>query len=86
MNLAGINDGDLVLCKKDYKPREGSNVVALIGDDATIKELHVENNAIVLKPRSSNPEHKPLIFIGEDGIKIQGVVVAKLDKINSDIF
>jgi DUF2075 family protein/DNA replication protein DnaC len=81
MNKAGINDGDLVLCKKDYHPREGSNVVALIGDNATIKELHFENGTIVLKPCSSNLEYKPLIFINEEEIKIQGVVVRVLNRL-----
>ena len=43
MNKAGINDGDLVLCVKNYQPEIGKKVVALIGDDATIKEYHKEN-------------------------------------------
>ena len=78
MNLAGINDGDLVLCRKNYHPEEGNNVVALIGDDATIKEYRRENGAVVLKPKSSNPNHKPLIFTNNDEIKVQGVVVCVL--------
>ncbi len=78
MNLAGINDGDLVLCVKNYHPQEGNNVVALIGDDATIKEYHRDNGAVVLKPKSSNPNHRPLIFINNDEIKVQGVVVCVL--------
>ena len=68
MNLAGINDGDLVLCRKDYHPVEGNKVVALIGDDATIKELRYENGAVVLNPKSNNPKHKPLIFTENDEI------------------
>jgi DUF2075 family protein/DNA replication protein DnaC len=75
MNLAGINDGDLVLCRKNYHPEEGNNVVALIGDDATIKEYRRENGMVVLKPKSSNPKHKPLRFINNDEIKVQGVIV-----------
>lgn len=85
MNKAGINDGDLVLCKKDYHPREGSNVVALIGDDATIKELHFENGAVVLKPRSNNSEHKPLIFTEEE-IRIQGSIIMVLEEGDNLIF
>jgi SOS-response transcriptional repressor LexA len=79
MNQAGINDGDLVLCRKDYHPEVGNRVVALIGDDATIKEFHREDDSVVLKPRSSNPRHQPLIFTDDDEIKIQGVVVGVLE-------
>jgi SOS-response transcriptional repressor LexA len=80
MNRAGINDGDLVLCRKDYHPEEGNRVVALIGDDATIKEFHREEDSVILKPRSSNPRHQPLIFTDNDEIKIQGVVVSVLER------
>jgi hypothetical protein len=80
MDLAGINDGNLVLCKKDYYPKDGDSVVALIGDDAVIKEFHCENGVIFLNPRSSNHEHKPLRFINDEDIKIQGIVVRVLEK------
>lgn len=80
MNKAGINDGDLVLCRKNYLPEKGDKVVALIGDDATIKEYHKENNCIVLKPCSTNSKHKPLKFTINDEIKIQGVVIRVLGK------
>ena len=80
MNKAGINDGDLVLCRKDYHPEVGNKVVALIGDDATIKEFHRENDCVILKPCSTNPEHKPLKFTSNEEIKVQGVVVRVLEK------
>lgn len=82
MNQAGINDGDLVLCIKNYHPEEGNNVVALIGDDATIKEYRRENGMVVLKPRSSNSKHESLKFTNNDEIKVQGVVVCVLNDID----
>lgn len=78
MNLVGINDGDLVLCRKNYHPEEGNNVVALIGDDATIKEYRRENGVVLLKPKSRNQIHKPLRFTSNDEIKVQGIVVCVL--------
>ena len=80
MNKAGINDGDLVLCRKNYHPEEGNKVVALIGDDATIKKFHRENDYVILEPCSTNPEHKSLKFTPNDEIKVQGVVVRVLEK------
>ncbi len=78
MNQARINDGDLVLCRKNYHPEEGNIVVALIGDDATIKEYRRENGVVVLKPRSSNSKHKPLVFTSNEEMSVQGVVVRVL--------
>ena len=52
-------------------------IVALIDTDATVKEFHrSRGDAIVLKPRSTNPEHKPIILT--DDFQIQGVVVTSL--------
>ncbi len=79
MNKAGINDGDYVLCIKNYHPEIGNKVVALIGDDATIKEYRRENGRVILKPNSTNSIHQPLIFDNNDDIKIQGVVVRVLN-------
>jgi SOS-response transcriptional repressor LexA len=80
MNKAGINDGDLVLCVKNYHPEIGNKVVALIGDDATIKEYHREGDTVVLKPNSTNPKHQPLIFTDNEEMKVLAVVFRVLDR------
>lgn len=80
MNKAGINDGDLVLCVKNYHPEIGNKVVALVGDDATIKEYHREGNAVILRPCSTNPKHQPLKFTDNEEMSVQGVVVRVLLK------
>ncbi len=80
MNKAGINDGDLVLCVKNYHPEIGNKVVALIGDDATIKEYHNNGKVVTLKPRSDNPKHQPLVFTDNEEMKVLGVVVRVLDQ------
>jgi DUF2075 family protein len=80
MNKAGINDGDLVLCQKNYHPVEGNKVVALIGDDATIKIYTREGDNVVLKPSSTNPEHKDIIFTDNSEISVQGVVIRVLKR------
>ena len=43
MNNAGINEGDLVLVKKQDIGEAGQRVVALVGDNATIKRLVKES-------------------------------------------
>ena len=79
MNKTGINDGDLVLCVKNYHPEIGNKVVALIGDDATIKEYQREGDMVVLKPNSTNPKHEPLKFSNNEEMSVQGVVVRVLE-------
>jgi DUF2075 family protein len=74
MNMAGINDRDLVLCKQQLKAETGDRVVALLGgENVTIKEYGPRENGIrLLIPRSTNRKHKPIT--PEDGDSVQGVV------------
>lgn len=76
MDKAGINEGDIVLVKQQSTAIEGDKVVALIDGEATIKEFHHTQNMIILKPKSSNKEHKPIILT--DDFQVQGVVVASI--------
>lgn len=77
MNEIGVEDGDYILCRKNYSAESGVAVV-LIGDDATLKEIHYESDGLLLKPRSSNPEHKPRKLVEGDEFKVLGVFVKKL--------
>lgn len=77
MNKAGIDDGDLVLIKKQADADPGDKVVALIGDEATIKTLKKGENCIILEPKSTNPIHKPLYIF--ENLQIQGKVVGKIN-------
>lgn len=72
MNLADIDDGDLVLIRQVQTARNGDRVVALIDDEATIKEFHHLGSMIALKPKSSNPTHQPIVLTND--FKIQGIV------------
>jgi repressor LexA len=76
MNLAGINDGDIVLVRQQGSARNKEIVVALIDDEATIKEFNAADNMIILKPKSSNPAHKPIILTRD--FMVQGIVVTTI--------
>lgn len=79
MNLAGINDGDLVLCRQQLKADTGNKVVALLGDNVTIKEYGPRIDGVrLLLPKSSNKDHAP-ITPGE-GDSVQGVVQEVLNQ------
>jgi repressor LexA len=74
MNKKGINSGDLLLIRQQNTARDGDIVVALINDEATVKEFNRGKGVIVLKPYSKNPKHKPIIVT--ENLMIQGVVTS----------
>ena len=50
---AGILDGDYILVKKQNTANNGQIVVALIGDEATVKTFYKEKDHIRLQPENS---------------------------------
>ncbi|HHY44503.1 MAG TPA: transcriptional repressor LexA [Firmicutes bacterium] len=56
---AGIFDGDYVLVKQQDYADNGDIVVALLGDEATVKVFYREKDAIRLQPR--NPRLAPIV-------------------------
>ena len=79
MNKRGISDGDLVLVRQQMAAENGEVVVALIDDEATIKELHMSDRMIVLRPKSTNKQHKPIILT--EDFQIQGAVVTSIPEL-----
>ena len=73
MNLAGINNGDLVLCRFSEKAETGDRVVALLGGEkVTIKFYDKMDDKRILLPKSTNKVHKPII--PNEGDMVQGIV------------
>ena len=58
MKNAAILDGDLVVCHKTPSAEDGDIVVALLGDEATVKRFFREGDQIRLQPE--NPEFEPI--------------------------
>lgn len=73
----GIRNGDLVVIRKQNKARYGQAVVALIGDDATIKTFKPEKRRVVLHPE--NPQMQDII-VAPDECRVIGVVVGCIHK------
>jgi repressor LexA len=69
----GIRDGDYIIVEGRDAANQGETVVALIGDEATVKKYYRENDGrIRLQP--ANPSVGP-IYVPEEGLQIRGVVV-----------
>lgn len=73
MNLRKIYDGDLAIVKRQQAAEAGQNVVALINDEATIKELVPAQGKVLLKPHSTDKSIQPIIL--QEDFMVQGIVV-----------
>jgi repressor LexA len=68
----GIQDGDFVVVRRRDRADPGEMVVALVGDDATLKRIYPEGRLVRLQP--ANPTMQPLLVPAEQ-VRVQGVVV-----------
>ncbi|UCD63670.1 MAG: transcriptional repressor LexA [Candidatus Zixiibacteriota bacterium] len=59
MRDAGILDGDIVVVQKQQVARKGDIVVAIIGDEATVKRYHPDGRQVRLLPE--NDAYEPII-------------------------
>ena len=77
MDAARINDGDVVIVRRQEMVENGQIAVVLInGEDATLKRFSQNGNIVTLMPQSSNPTHQPFVFdLTETKIDILGLVV-----------
>ncbi|MEG1448545.1 MAG: S24 family peptidase, partial [Oscillospiraceae bacterium] len=67
----GMNSGDIIIARKTNVANNGQIVVALIGDEATVKEFHKEKGHFRLQPYNSSME--PIVV---DKVDILGIVVS----------
>ena len=68
---AGILDGDIVVAEQSPVAEDGDIVIALIGDEATVKSFYRENGRIRLQPQ--NKTMKPIIT---DEVTVLGKVIS----------
>ena len=77
MRDEGIKDGDLVLVKKQESATRGDIVVAVIGEEATVKKFYPDRGRVRLEP--ANPDFGPIIVDkNAPGFFIAGKVVGLL--------
>ena len=74
---AGIDDGDMVLVRRQETAHDGDIVVAYVeGEGNTLKRLRHKGNKVIL-----HPENPKLADIPVDFLKVQGVAVWVFKKI-----
>lgn len=69
---AAILEGDIVIVRRGPVQESGAIVVALVGDDATVKTLRLRRSRVVLEP--ANPAYEPFTP-DPDNLQILGRVI-----------
>ncbi len=69
---AGILDGDIVIVRRQPAAESGDVVVALVGDEATVKRLRLRSGRIELHPE--NPAYAPIVAV-PGAVRVLGKVV-----------
>jgi len=76
MRDAGIADGDIVVARRQETAQDGEIVVALLGDEATVKTFYRENSGVVrLQPE--NPDYEPIF---SEEVSIMGKVAMAIKR------
>lgn len=73
---AGVLEGDVVIVRQRDQARPGDMVVALLGDEATVKYYRPRGDRIELVP--ANPKYEPIRVTSETEFRILGVVTGVL--------
>ena len=79
---AGIFDGDYVFIRKQLQASSGEIVVAMIGDEATVKRYYPEGDTIRFQP--ANAAMSPIIVRKRDfrSVNLLGVVIGVYRKLS----
>lgn len=77
MNAARIQDGDILIVRRQDEVENGEVAVVMVGDeDATVKRFYATGSTITLMPQSTNPDHQPQIYdTAMTSIRVIGKVV-----------
>ena len=77
MNALRINDGDVIIVRRQDEVEQGEIAVVLVDEeDATVKRFYSSNTTVTLMPQSTNPEHKPQMYdLSKTLIRVLGKVV-----------
>jgi len=81
MIKAGIFDGDIAIAQQQSVADHGDIVIALLGDEATVKRFYRKNKVIILQPE--NDTMRPIRISEGSDFKILGKVMATLHRIEN---
>jgi repressor LexA len=82
MIKAGIYDGDIAIAQQQLAANHGDIVIALLGDETTLKRFYRKSNVITLQPE--NDAMQPIRVSEGSDFKILGKVIATLHRIGNE--
>ena len=74
MDLAGMDEGDLLVVDRSPEPKNGDIVIMSINNEFTVKRYVKDDKGLRLLPESSNPIYKPILPKDYDEWRFIGVV------------
>ena len=75
-----IEEGDYLIIDQESEVENGDTVVAIIDNCATVKNISLKNDdMIVLYPESNNPKHQPIYLDSNSDFLINGKVIKVLN-------
>jgi len=77
MTGAGILPGDVVVVRRQRTASSGEIVVALVGDEATVKRLNFRDRQVELRPE--NPAYEPIVFAPRELTLLGKVIEVRRD-------
>lgn len=77
MTGAGIDDGDIVLVRRQPDVESGEIAVVSLGDEATLKRVYKHPEKGIIELRPANPAYESIILLPEDAenVRILGKVI-----------
>jgi repressor LexA len=82
MRKAGIYDGDIAIAQQQSVADHRDIVIALLGDEATVKRFYRKSKVIMLQPE--NDTMQPIRVREGSDFKILGKVIATLHRIENE--
>lgn len=82
MIKAGIYDGDIAIAQEQSVADHGDIVIALLGDEATVKRFYRKNKVIILEPE--NDTMQPIRVSEGSDFKVLGKVIVTLHRIGNE--
>jgi repressor LexA len=88
MRDAGILEGDVVIVRRDARPRDGHVVVAMVGDEATVKTLRRtkdERGRRRVELHPANPDFEPIILDPKEAAILNTILLGRVVEVRREL-
>jgi DNA polymerase V len=79
MREAGIHSGDVLIVDRELRPRVGSDIIAVVNGELTVKRLSKRHGKLMLMPE--NQQYPPLPITETTAFEVWGVVTYVIHRV-----